>query len=276
MVNQDSKVTIENWKEKQPKTPRVLFVYGMRIVAGSRMHMLLAMQLIWKRFGTKVRVLGGDTDSMKMSLDYDITDEMIEDCLRPMEQASKSAIDFCMQRIRKNFPNMASDLKGVGGFELENKGRHYELHMEAWNKARISYDGSYHITCAGLRRPDGFYTIEDFMHDMETQGNQPRNIMRACLGYNVFIGHNISHVIEGHNPKATDKFSGKVRDYRGRIFNVISHESPALYNDGRWIGETSKYTNASNVRYLREHYGRNVDTRLRELVIDGKAKIELF
>lgn len=276
LVDINTRVTASNWEERQPNTCRVLYIYGMRIVAGSRMHMLLAMQLIWNAFGKKVRVLGGDTDSMKMSLDSDITDEDIEMALESMEEISTHAINICMERIRTNFPDLASDLKGVGGFELENKGHHYELHYEAWNKARISYDGKYHITCAGLRRPDGMYHIEHFMHDLEVQGNAPENIIQSCLGYNIFVSHNISHVLESHHPSAQDVYDDYVTDYLGQCMHVVSHESPALYASGRWLGDTSKYTNASNVGYLREHYNRNVDTRMRELVIDGKARIELF
>lgn len=276
LVDINTRVTASNWEEKQPNSCRVLYTYGMRIVAGSRMHMLLAMQLIWNAFGKKVRVLGGDTDSMKMSLDSDITDEDVEMALESMEEISTHAINICMERIRTNFPDLASDLKGVGGFELENKGHHYELHYEAWNKARISYDGKFHITCAGLRRPDGMYHIEHFMRDLEMQGNKPENILQACLGYNIFVSHNISHVLESHHPSAQDVYDNYVTDYRGYTAHVVCHESPALYASGRWLGDTSKYTNASNVAYLREHYDRDIDTRMRELVIDGKARIELF
>lgn len=276
LVDINTRVTESNWEERQPNTCRVLYIYGMRIVAGSRMHMLLAMQLIWNALGKKVRVLGGDTDSMKMSLDSDVTDEDVEFALESMEEISTHAINVCMERIRINFPDLASDLNGVGGFELENKGHHYELHYEAWNKARISYDGKFHITCAGLRRPDGMYHIEHFMHDLEVQGNVPENIIQSCLGYNIFVSHNISHVLESHHPSAQDVYDDYVTDYRGQYTHVVSHESPALYASGRWLGDTSKYTNASNVAYLREHYNRNVDTRMRELVIDGKARIELF
>ena len=275
-VDLSTRVTEANWSESQPKTCRVLYTYGMRIVAGSRMHMLLAMQLIWLQFGKKVRVLGGDTDSMKMSLDADVTDEDVELALSSMEEISTHAIDVCMERIRTNFPDMASDLKGVGGFELENKHHHYELHYEAWNKARISYDGNFHITCAGLRRPDGMYHIEHFMHDLEVQGNAPANILQSCLGYNIFVSHNISHVLESHHPRASDRYQDTVTDYRGRTAKVDTHESPALYATGRWLGDTSKYTNLSNVTYLQNHYNRDIDTRMRELVIDGRARIELF
>lgn len=276
MVDVNTRVTEMNWKERQPNTCRVLYTYGMRIVAGSRMHMLIAMQLIWMNFKKKVRVLGGDTDSMKMSLDDDVTDEDIELALSIMEEVSTHAINVCMERIRVNFPELASDLHGVGGFELENKGHHYELHFEAWNKARISYDGKFHITCAGLRRPDGMYHIENFMNDMESQGNAPENIIQSCLGYNIFVSHNISHVLESHLPSAHDMYDDDVTDYTGKCCHVCAHESPALYASGRWLGDTSKFTNKSNVVYMYEHYGRNVDTRMRELVIDGTARIELF
>ena len=114
------------------------------------------------------------------------------------------------------------------------------------------------------------------MHDLEVQGNATENILQSCLGYNIFVSHNISHVLESHHPKAQDVYDADVTDYRGRTSHVNAHESPALYSAGRWLGDTSKYTNASNVGFLREHYNRIVDTRMRELVVDGKARIELF
>lgn len=64
-VDKNTVCTPENFAEKRPKTPRVLYTYGMRIVAGSRMHLLIAMMLIHRHFGERVTVTGGDTDSLK-------------------------------------------------------------------------------------------------------------------------------------------------------------------------------------------------------------------
>lgn len=45
-VDQTTIATRENFATKIPKRCRVLYTYGMRIVAGSRMHLIIAMLLI--------------------------------------------------------------------------------------------------------------------------------------------------------------------------------------------------------------------------------------
>lgn len=277
MVDEDTVTTEENFEEKKPKKSRVLYTYGMRIVGGSRMHMIIAMELIYKEFGKRVRVLGGDTDSMKMSCDDDVTDKDLEAALQPIADSSKEAINTCMARLRKNFPKLASTLSGIGGFEIENAGHHYLTHMEMWNKARVSWDGKHvHVTCAGLPRPLNMYHIEIYLEDLINAGNDPEKVFTECLGFNTFVYHNISHTLEHKKPKPTDIFSGDVTDYTGQKSRVYTHESTALYPAGRWLGETIKYTNALSVEYLRNVYGRRIDTCTRYLSqsdIDGKPEL---
>lgn len=267
-VNHDTVTTYENWDEKQPKSCRVLYTYGMRIVAGSRLHMILAIEAMYEKFGSKVRVLGGDTDSMKMSCDMDITDRDLEENLKIFELVSKRAIDTCMERLRKNFPDKASLLLHIGGFEIENKNHHYEYHLELWNKARVSYsDGRAHITCAGLSRPIGKFHIERYIENMIAAGNTIEEVLKSCVGYNVYVSSELSFSMMGHRPKPTDIFAENVIDYLGNTAQVFVHESIALYEDGRWLGDTIKFTNAANVRYLKYKYDRDIDTRNRYLKI---------
>lgn len=267
-VDSSSLTTAENWKDKQPKNCRVLYTYGMRIVAGSRLHMVLAIEEIYNVFQNKVRVLGGDTDSMKMSCDNDVTDRDLENCLKVFELISKKAIDVCMERLRKNFPQDASLLLHIGGFEIENKNKHYEYHLELWNKARVSYsNGRAHITLAGLSRPIGKFHIERFIENMIAAGNDIEKVLEYSVGYNVYVSSELSFSMMGHRPKPTDIYGKNVIDYTGKEAFVFAHESIALYEDGRWLGETSKFTNVANVRFLHKFYNRDVETRNRFLKI---------
>lgn len=165
-VDKNTVCTSKNFAEKRPKTPRVLYTYGMRIVAGSRMHLLMAMMLIYRHFGDRVTVTGGDTDSLKIRCDDDVSDADLLKCLQPLHHAIETAIDNTMRRVRVTAPDMASTLEHVGKFEVEDCGgsSRYVEHVELWNKARVSVDvgGRVHVTCAGLPRPADVYTIEDF------------------------------------------------------------------------------------------------------------------
>ena len=240
----------------------------MRIVAGSRMHLIIAMELLYDYFGDRVRVTGGDTDSMKVACDEDVTDDELLEALEPIAKASKSAIDVCMERLRTQRPELASDLKGIGSFDIEGAigGDRWENHMEAWNKARVSECGGHsHITCAGLSRPEGSYTIEDFIDGLLAAGNDVEDVFHNVLGYNVSVSNGVSHALEGHKPKASDVYDADVTDYLGHTYRVRAHESQALYPTGRVLGETSKISNMQNVLYLERKYGRRVETGLRYL-----------
>lgn len=252
-----SVVTEDNWDESQPNTTRVLYTYGMRIVGGSRMHMVIAMELLYKEFGNKVHILGGDTDSIKCAIPDDVTPAQVSQALASLGVASKRAIDMTMERVRKEFPKLASTLKGIGSFEIENEVP-YQLHLELWNKCRVSYDGKFHVTCAGLRRPMGMKHIETLMLDLANAGYDPGEIMLNCMGYDVFAYHEISHVMEHHRPRPNDLIYRNVTDYLGNTCLVQCHESIALYPTGRWIGEYTKMGNRDNVDYLKKHYNRDV------------------
>lgn len=262
--------TPDNFTSRLPKTSAVLYTYGLRIVGGSRMHMVIAMELMHEHFGSRVDVLGGDTDSMKLRCDDSVTDSELSECLEPMLDCSKRAIDFSMQRLRRVCPEFASPLTGIGGFEVENEGNHYEYHIECWNKCRLSVDKKKeaHITCAGLSRPHGAFNIETFVGDM-CREFPVEKVLESCIGFNTFVSHDIAHALEAHHPKVTDRHVGYVTDYQGETALVDAHESTSLYPVGRWLGETLKAGNAMTLSYLRNEYGRRIDERCRYLEYDG-------
>lgn len=249
----------------------------MRIVGGSRVHLILAIESIYGALGNRARITGGDTDSMKISCDNDVTDSELEAALLPLAMASKRAIDKTQRRVRSNFPNLASDLANIGAFEIENPGEsHYDYHMEAWNKARVSIDkqGRSHITCAGVSRPHDAYHIETFINEqLETKA--PEEVLPEVLGYNVIIAPEISHALQRTTPAFSEIFSGLVEDYLGNTTYVEAPEAIALYPAGRQLGETDMPANAENVAYMRSKYGREVDTNERQLLfIKGKGVID--
>ena len=277
-VDKTTVCTPENFAKKRPKTPRVLYTYGMRIVAGSRMHLLIAMMLIYRHFGARVTVTGGDTDSLKISCDDDVSDAELLDALKPLHNAIENAINRTMRRVRNTAPDMASTLDHIGKFEVEDCGgaTRYAEHMELWNKARVSLDknGRVHVTCAGLPRPDGVYTIEDFIADLMHAGHGFREAVQISLGYDVLVDYEICHTLQRNRPHVCGRYVGTVTDYRGATYHVDAPEAIALYPSGRWLGESDKQANGENLTYIRNTYNRNVETTPRELIMrDGKPMI---
>lgn len=277
-VDKTTVCTPENFAKKRPKTPRVLYTYGMRIVAGSRMHLLIAMMLVYRHFGARVAVTGGDTDSLKISCDADVSDAELLDALKPLHNAIENAINRTMRRVRNTASDMASTLDHIGKFEVEDCGgaTRYAEHMELWNKARVSLDrnGRVHVTCAGLPRPDGVYTIEDFIADLMHAGHGFREAVQISLGYDVLVDYEICHTLQRNRPHVCGRYVGTVTDYRGATYHVDAPEAIALYPSGRWLGESDKQANGENLTYIRNTYNRNVETTPRELIMrDGKPMI---
>lgn len=267
-VSRETIVSPENYDEERAKRAKkpVLYTYGLRIVGGSRMPLIIAIELLWERYGKRARVLGGDTDSLKISCDPDITGDDILETLQPLHTAVKRAIDVCMTRLRLNFPGYASTLDGVGQFEVE--GVHPE-HMEAWNKARVSWDGKHsHITCAGLSRPKGTYTIENWIDDRVGAGNTFEDEASNVLGWGVTVAHKVSHSLEHKRPAPDDIIDEDITDYLGKTYHVRAHQSIALYPADRVLGDTLMPTNLRSVQYIENVYGRVPDTN--ERLIDLK------
>lgn len=268
-VNQATKTTPENFEEREEKVrhPMVLYTYGMRIVGGSRMQLVIAIMLLYDALGDRIICTGGDTDSIKIRCDEDVTTSELLAALKPLHDATTRAINTCMARLRRTFPDLASDLDNIGCFEVEPASRcsdFYELHLEAWNKARISLDdcGHWHITCAGLSRPAGAYTIEDWFRDMTARGHDPEKLMPAVLGYNVTLTNDVCHALEHRKPLFADRIDTTMTDYEGHTTEVQAHEAISLYPTSRTMGDTLKQVNADNVTYLRAH-GVEVDTTAR-------------
>lgn len=277
-VDRTTVCTPENFAAKRPRTPRVLYTYGMRIVAGSRMHLIIAMMLVYARLGDRVTVTGGDTDSLKIRCDADVSDADLLESLRPLHDAIETAINITMRRVRVTAPDMASTLEHIGKFEVEDCGGNtrYMRHMELWNKARVSLDvgGRAHVTCAGLPRPDGAYTIEEFLYDLIEGGHDFAEAVGMSLGYDVLVDYAICHTLQRNRPRVWDRYVGTVTDYRGETAHVDVPEAIGLYPAGRWLGESDKQANEENITYLRTTYNRNVETTPRELIMrDGKPMI---
>lgn len=281
-VDHDTVVSKETFVDKliDIKHPMVLYTYGMRIVGGSRMELVIAIELIHKAYGSQALITGGDTDSMKVSLDGITPDDLIT-ALKPLHIAVRKALDTVQAPVRKKYPQFTSDLKNVGTFDIEVADKDtnticYEEHYEAWNKARVSWvNGHSHITCAGLSRPAGKYNIEDVIDDLVRAGHPFSEIAPLILGYNTTIDPAISYELQRTSPASTDMFDANVLDYKGDEAHVRSFEAIALFPSWLTLGDPTRLGNLASISYLRVKYGRDVNTDLKEVTL-SKTKSVIY
>lgn len=265
-VDRGTVASLATFDELRPDAPKVHYNFGSRIVGGSRMHLIIAMELLHEALGDRCAICGGDTDSMKVSFADSVSDSDISRALQPLHRAARSALGRGSERVRRNYPHLASDLTGVGEFCIEDCGgaNRYPLHWEAWNKARLSREssGAYHVTCAGLSRPKGRYNVEDWARDMEARGMDFEAVARSVLGYNTIVDYGLCYHLERSHPHPAERVQRIVTDYRGESAWVDEPATIALYPSARVVGDTDKISNRQNVEYLRD-MGREPDTTLK-------------
>lgn len=276
-INKNTITSENNYEEKLPDKCKVLYTYGMRIVAGSRMHLVIAMILLYKKFGSKIDVTGGDTDSLKIRCDKDIKPEMLIDALEPLHVAVTDAIQKTTQRAKNLCPNWASDLDHVGCFEVENSDHaFYRWHMELWNKARVSWDGKHaHVTCAGLSRPEGTFTYEDALENLVNSGLSVQEAMQDSLGFNVWIKNSICHALQHAKPHPKEIIDTDITDYLSNTYHIHQHKAIVLYPSDRLLGDTSKKVNFESLKYLQTIYNRYPNSNLRFLEADEKYNVKI-
>lgn len=280
VIDDKSKATPENFEQIRDnlKKPAVLYNYGLRIVGGSRLHLVIAISLLWKSFGTRIAIVSGDTDSLKIAVkDKRITDADLLNALWPLHKAATAAIDRAQLRNRQKFADLASSLDDIGVFQIEqidNAGNtRFPRHFEAWNKARVSQrpDGTLQIVCAGFPRKTGDYSLEDFAAGLLRKGVPFEKMARCIFGFNTWYSSKICHYLERYVPAAADKIQMEITDYTGKTALVDEYQSIALYENGRLLCDLSQKTNLDTLEYLRSK-GLKLDSSLKLCDnVNGKA-----
>lgn len=271
-VKEDTKVTEFNYKYLDIDWSKILYTYGTRIVGRSRMHLIIAIMLLDDYFNNRIKILAGDTDSLKIACDDNVTDADIMQALKPLHDAITNAINDVQFKNRKNYTNIASDLKNVGCFEIEtSENNRYFKHIEYWNKARLSItkNGDIHLTFAGLpNKKTNPYNIETILKRVyEQKGIQG---LQQVLCFNLTISYDISTTLEHKIPLASARMDENITDYLGNKSHVNEYQTIALYPTPRLIGSTAELVNRENVNYLKS-INRQVETKNRILYINKET-----
>lgn len=279
LIDHETVPTVDNYDDRTPEDSKVLYTYGMRIVGWSRVQLVLAMELLYMRFGEKCRITGGDTDSIKASLAPDVTNETLLDALKPLHDATTKSIEWCTARARSLFPQFASSLDAVGTFDIEDCGGtpRYAQHVEFWNKARASLDaaGKVHLTCAGVSSVKGSANADYVIESLMKQGMSFEKACGSVFGYGSFLTNGVCHSLQRVRPLVTDVIDEEVTDYLGNTCEVDSHQSIALYECGRLLGASTERSNVSSINYQQSH-ARAIPVKMVEVGMKPDSVSEEF
>lgn len=162
--------------------PSSWYSWGIRIAGGSRVHIIIALLLIDRKFRGRFSILGGDTDSIKIS---GLTDEEIQTALAPLHNAITEAINITLAQAGID----AKQFKGIGTFETEGTA---ELEVEVFNKNRLAWNGTrFELTAAGIPTPPNKPNLETALTSL-AQIYGPRKVMNEIYGPNLEVDQTLS------------------------------------------------------------------------------------
>lgn len=164
------------------KNPSSWYAMGMRIAGGSRVHLIIAILLINKMFHGMFSILGGDTDSIKIS---GLTNDQIQEALQPLHEAITDAITIVLDESGIE----ASQFAGIGTFESEGTA---ELEIEVFNKNRLAWNGtSFELTAAGIPTPPNKPNLQSALTSL-AQKYGPNTVMTDIYGPNLEVDQTLS------------------------------------------------------------------------------------
>lgn len=162
--------------------PSSWYTLGMRIAGGSRVHLVIAMLLINRQFNGMFSILGGDTDSIKIS---GLTDSEIQQALQPLHDAITRSITITLTEAGIE----ASQFLGIGTFESEGTA---DLEVEVFNKNRLAWsNGTFELTAAGIPTPSGKPNLETALNALANKYG-PRKVMNEIYGPNLEVDNSLS------------------------------------------------------------------------------------
>ena len=164
------------------KNPSSWYGFGMRIAGGSRVHLIIALMLIDRKFHGMFSILGGDTDSIKLS---GLTNDEIQQALEPLHTAITKAINITLTEAGID----PEQFQGIGTFESEGTA---ELEIEVFNKNRLAWNGtSFELTAAGIPTPSGKPNLESALTSLaKVYGAQ--TVMEKIYGPNLEVDSSLS------------------------------------------------------------------------------------
>ena len=180
----------ETFDERRPEKPRAWFNYGLRISGWSRLHLILAMELVDDAFGDDARIVAGDTDSLKIRTELPEND--ILRALAPLHDATRRAREMVTRRARDMWPDEYDPMDGVGEFVAESTAVEFFTSGVKEYVKRMD-DGTIEVTCAGVPKY-GEHTFGAWVRTMADWFSM--EILTYAMGFDVTLSPGVAQLHE--------------------------------------------------------------------------------
>ena len=231
-----------------PKTPKVWYQFGQRVVGWSRIAQICAMSLVEPHVLT---IVNGDTDSIKVvcgeSKLYDV-----ETSLLRLAFAIDNAKEFVCSRVRCAYHDYHDPLDSIGYYVPEFTAKRF---CASWNKAYCEHESGFSFTLAGIptrkRQNDfsSFIGLNGYADRLYKLGWSFSDVCNLFLGYNVTFAYDTIKLNARKFPEWGEVFADRVTDVNGRNTYVAEPMALALYPMSKTVNDTSSAENRVNMRY---------------------------
>ena len=256
-IDPATRLTPENFKSRKTREQHVDYPWGMRVISRGRLHLVLAVMLIWDALGDDARIISGDTDSLKIAMRNGVTEDDISRALQPLHDATRCALDETQSRLRKTFPALANDFDHVG--EFVSDGETISDYYELMDKMRLGVDSTgIHVTAAGIKRGSYAEAVRRVWEDM---GRDLERTARIMMDADTCLSPDIARSMGREQPRSTKMIDRVVTDYTGRRTFVHAHAAIRLREQSTWIMPSVSDTNRETKAWRWVHMGeRSVST----------------
>lgn len=261
-----------------PKTSKVWYQFGQRIVGWSRIAQCVVLMLTRPCCKT---CINGDTDSIKLLTPKKSLDGIDNVLHRLSDAIDKAKKDVC-SRVRIAYPSVYDPLEGIGHYVLEFKADRF---CASWNKAYctqdVGKDGKRHFsfTLAGIptrkrqSKVSSFIGLNGYADRLYALGWSFGQICDLFLGYNVTFANDVIKLNARKFPEWGDTFFDDVTDYQGHTCTVAEPNALALYPMSKTINDDTSNDNRTNMAYaLGNRPSVNVSCKL--VCADGVLDME--
>lgn len=236
-----------------PKTPKVWYQFGQRIVGWSRIAQICAIELTMPY---AKELINGDTDSIKELVSRDAIGK-VESALEKLGQAVDAGKEKVCERVRRAYPQMYDPLEQIGWYVHEFDSERF---CAGWNKAYATHDFDkregarrFSFTIAGIptrRRVSdisSFIGVNGFADRLHSLGWSFADICNVFLGYNVTYANDVIRLNGRRFPEWGEHAYLEVTDYKGERSKVAEPCALALYPMAKTINDTSSADNEANM-----------------------------
>lgn len=263
-----------------PKTPKVWYQFGQRIVGWSRIAQICAMNLVMEHGLT---IINGDTDSIKILCKKSDLPKINKKLGILSKAIDNGKAEVCI-RVKNSYPKLYDSLDEIGYYVHEFDADRF---CASWNKAYAMHNVDkregkrrFSFTIAGIptrirtSKISSFLGVNGLADRLYALGWSFSDICNVFLGYNVTYAYDVLRLNGRTFPQWAEGVFLDVEDYQGSKCRVAQPAALALNPMAKTINDTSVIENEANMIQALDN-NPNVNTSRKLIYAGGVLDLNL-